>query len=188
MMFNTVPNILTLLRVGLVPVLAFFMSMDMLYAHKVAFILFVVAALTDYLDGKLARSWSQTSLFGAFFDPVADKLLVLTTLLMLAHRGQLPHYNIIPGLIIVFREIFVSSLRSFLVQLDVKILVSWYGKIKTTMQFLALMLLVLHPRQTLQAPWLETSGFIMLWAAALLTVYSGYECLRAGIKHFSEKK
>ena len=120
MKFITISNLLTLARVCLVPVLSCLMAMNTAVGHWSAFAVFIVASVTDYLDGKLARSWSQVSPFGKFFDPVADKLLTAASLFMLASLGRLPDYHIIAGLIILCREIFVSGLREFLAEINCK--------------------------------------------------------------------
>ena len=130
--------------------------------------------------------------FGKFFDPVADKLLTAASLFMLASLGRLPDYHIIAGLIILCREIFVSGLREFLAEINCKLPVSALGKLKTTVQFIALMLLILNPEETFEEAfeeiiWLEDLGFAMLWAAATLTLISGYDYLRAGLPYIQKE-
>ena len=185
----TIPNMLTLLRVALIPFLVLALALKTESSHWIGFWIFVAASCTDYLDGKLARSLSQISPFGKFFDPVADKLLVAASILMLAALGRLPDLHIIPGLVILCREIFVSGLREFLAQINVTMPVSPLGKVKTAFQFGALAVLILNPEQTFEKiPYLQGLGFMMLWAAAILTLISGYDYLRTGIVYLMREE
>ncbi len=181
----SLPNILTLFRIALIPVVLIGMSFESVLMHWIAFGAFVLASITDYFDGKLARALDQTSPFGILFDPVADKLLVCSCLMMLTAKGQLPSLHLIPGIVILCREIFVSGLREFLAQLNVDMPVSAWGKVKTACQLLALGLMILNVDLTFpNTPILNPISYILLWGAATLTIISGWGYLQKSIKHF----
>lgn len=184
-MLYGLPNLLTLSRIAAIPAVmgAFYLPGG--WANWVAVALFSLAGLTDLLDGYLARSWNQTSKLGRFLDPVADKLLVASTLLMLAHVGQIDGWSIAPALIILCREIMVSGLREFLAELKVGLPVSRLAKWKTTIQMLAIGFLIVHQA----APdWLPARfiGICGIWVAAGLTLITGYDYLRAGLRYMTE--
>ena len=146
--------------------------------------LFVTGALTDILDGYVARSMGQTSHFGQFLDPIADKLLVGAVILMLVAFDRLYGLAILPGLVILCREILVSGLREFLGQVQIRMPVSRLAKLKTVIQMTALgFLIVGDAGPDLLATVLI--GEICLWVAALLTIITGYDYLRAGLLHFT---
>jgi cardiolipin synthase len=175
------PNMLTFLRIALIPaiVIAFYTQSPM--GHWVATICFFVACLSDFLDGYFARLLSQTSKLGQFFDPVADKLLVSSVLLLLAGFGYIHSLTLIPALIILCREIFVSGLREFLSSIEVSIPVSRLSKWKTGLQMVALSFLILSPHSGIYG--CQIIGEIFLWASAILTAITGYSYLRIGLKH-----
>lgn len=180
----TLPNILTLSRILVIPPMvgAFYLDKD--WANIIACILFVSASLTDFLDGYFARSWSQQSDIGRFLDPVADKLLVAAAILMLVGFDRLDGLQVLAALVILCREILVSGLREFLAELRVGVPVSRLAKWKTGIQMTAIALLLLGesgPR------WLqpETVGAFLLWVAAGLTLITGYDYLRNGLKYMS---
>ena len=183
-MSTSLPNILTYGRIVAVPVLAgvlFFGTSD--NARWLAFAIFVTACLTDWLDGYLARIWAQQSNFGRMLDPIADKLLVGATLLMLVYAGTIGGWSIWAALIILAREILVSGLREFLAELNVKVHVTQLAKWKTAMQFIALALLLAGPAAEAVLPGTTIAGVVLLWIAALLTLVTGYDYLKAGIRH-----
>ncbi|HXE01489.1 MAG TPA: CDP-diacylglycerol--glycerol-3-phosphate 3-phosphatidyltransferase [Hyphomicrobium sp.] len=183
-MSTSLPNILTYGRIVAVPVLAgvlFFGTSD--NARWLAFAIFVTACLTDWLDGYLARIWAQQSNLGRMLDPIADKLLVGATLLMLVYAGTIGGWSIWAALIILAREILVSGLREFLAELNVKVHVTQLAKWKTAMQFIALALLLAGPAAEAVLPGTTISGVVLLWIAALLTLVTGYDYLKAGIRH-----
>jgi len=168
------PNLLTLLRIAAVPALvASMLLLPPATAAITAFALFTVASITDWLDGYLARAWQMQSLFGTMLDPIADKLLVGTTLVMLVWNGTLLGLAVIPALIILGREILVSGLREFLASFDVKIPVSAAAKWKTAVQMAAIALLLLAPALPVGLATLHDAGHIMLWIAAALTLWTG---------------
>ncbi len=185
---TSLPNILTYGRIAAVPVLAgvlFFSSSDA--AHWAAFAIFVAACITDWLDGYLARIWMQQSTLGRMLDPIADKLLVGVTILMLVFDGTLSGWSIWAAIIILSREILVSGLREFLAELNVKIHVTQLAKWKTTFQFIALAMLLVGPAAAKIVPGVEEAGLVILWMAALLTLLTGYDYLKAGVRHAMER-
>jgi CDP-diacylglycerol--glycerol-3-phosphate 3-phosphatidyltransferase len=182
-MKKQIPNILTYSRILVIPalVVVFFYvgghSKDWLCA---AF--FLYASITDFFDGYLARAWHAHSNLGKFLDPIADKLLVATALMLLvgAHRADM-----LPALAILCREIMVSGLREFLADLRISVPVSTLAKYKTTAQMVAIFLLLLGSSGPafLHAPLL---GCWLLWGAALLTLVTGYAYLKTGLKHLAQ--
>lgn len=179
-MLQKIPNYLTALRVAVIPLFVVLMYLPGGSARWWAAGLFVFAAITDFLDGYLARKWNAQSSFGRFLDPIADKLLVAAALLMLVHGGEA---DVIPAIAIISREILVSGLREYLSEIQVPMPVSTLGKWKTALQMAALVLLILGVEGTglMLVEWL---GRGLLWISAALTLYTGYAYLRAGIRHF----
>ena len=176
-MFN-IPTILTLGRIVLIPIFVIFFYLPVEWANIAATVIFGIAAITDWLDGYLARKWNQTSPFGAFLDPVADKLMVAVALVLLVSTDPTP-WLAIPAAIIIGREITVSALREWMAELGERgtVAVSNIGKYKTTFQMIALFMLLYHD-PLLGLPIL-TLGMIMLYAAAILTLWSMIIYLRA---------
>ncbi|WP_310497204.1 CDP-diacylglycerol--glycerol-3-phosphate 3-phosphatidyltransferase [Sandarakinorhabdus sp.] len=181
---SSLPNLLTLSRILAVPGLVWLMWGNSQWEWLAAFILFAVAGITDYFDGYLARSYGTVSKIGQFLDPIADKIMVAAVIVMLVHAGVLHGLSVIAGLIILLREITVSGLREYLATLQVSMPVSKLAKWKTTFQIVALGALVLAGTGTL-FPWLPSMqvGLVCLWAAAALTLLTGYDYLRVGLKH-----
>lgn len=166
-----VPNIITLLRLLLVPVVVVLYYLPVEWAHLSAAILFAVAAATDWLDGYLARNLQQTTRFGAFLDPVADKLMVAVALVLIVGELKLP-YLAIPAAIIVGREIVVSALREWMAEIGKRtsVAVSMVAKIKTFVQMVALIILLLYrPENPIS---LRILGSVFLYASAVLTLWS----------------
>jgi cardiolipin synthase (CMP-forming) len=183
-MSMSLPNILTYGRIVAVPVLAGVLFFGTGEASRwLAFAIFVAACLTDWLDGYLARIWEQQSNLGRMLDPIADKLLVGATLLMLVYAGTVGGWSIWAALIILSREILVSGLREFLAELNVKVHVTQLAKWKTAAQFIALAMLLVGPAAEGILPGTTKTGILLLWAAALLTLLTGYDYLKAGIRH-----
>ena len=181
-MITSLPNLLTLSRIFVIPALiaAFYLPGNL--ANWVTFALFAGAGVTDYFDGALARSRGSVSRFGRFLDPVADKLLVAAAILMLVATDRILDWHLLPALIILCREILVSGLREFLAELRVGMPVTKLAKWKTTAQILALSVLLVG-----EAGWSRVHpvelGLALLWIAGLLTVVTGYDYLRAGLRH-----
>ncbi len=184
----SLPNVLTYGRIVAVPALVaclFFLKGDV--ARWSAFVLFVLAGLTDWLDGYLARMWEQQSTLGRMLDPIADKLLVGAVLLMLVYDNTISGWSIWAAIIILLREILVSGLREFLAELNVKIHVTKLAKWKTTMQMMALGALLAGPAAEKFVPGIMIGGLVLLWIAALLTLWTGYDYLKAGVVHAIER-
>ncbi|MBY0430886.1 MAG: CDP-diacylglycerol--glycerol-3-phosphate 3-phosphatidyltransferase [Rhodospirillales bacterium] len=184
-MVTSLPNLLTISRIVVIPLViaTFYMQGDSM--RWVACWLFVVAAVTDFFDGYLARSWGQTSTLGRFLDPIADKLLVAAVLLMMAAFHRITEFTVLPALVILLREILVSGLREFLAELRVGMPVSKLAKWKTAIQMTALPVLLVGEAGEKMFPWLPVRmiGEVGLWLAAALTLITGYDYLKAGLKH-----
>jgi cardiolipin synthase len=192
----TLPNILTYARIAAIPVVVgciFAQSiLDYpLWLRWVAVAVFIAAAVTDYLDGYYARIWNQHSAFGRMLDPIADKLLVASCLLMLAADGIIHGWTLWAAIVILCREILVSGLREYLAALRVSVPVTRLAKWKTTIQLVAigfllageagdLMMSAMSPRI---GPLVTQIGLLLLWASAIITMYTGYDYFRAGIHH-----
>jgi CDP-diacylglycerol--glycerol-3-phosphate 3-phosphatidyltransferase/cardiolipin synthase len=183
----SLPNLLTYGRILAIPAvvgLLFWPRDD--WVRWCALGVYVLAAVTDYLDGWIARAWSQQSAIGRMLDPIADKLLVCALLLMLVHTETIKGWAIWAAIVILCREILVSGLREFLAELKVSVPVSKVAKWKTTAQLLALGFLVAGPAGDKVLPFNTLIGIVMLWIAALLTIYTGWDYLNAGIRHLVE--
>ncbi|HEU0284655.1 MAG TPA: CDP-diacylglycerol--glycerol-3-phosphate 3-phosphatidyltransferase [Sphingomicrobium sp.] len=185
----TLPNLLTLSRILAVPLLVFLLWKPAPYDYLITFVLYCVVGITDYFDGYLARAQGQISKLGQFLDPIADKIMVAAVLVMLmASRkadGDVPiiqDWSVIPALIILLREIMVSGLREFLAELKVLVPVSALAKWKTTFQLVALGALILGGAFPSQQ-WIHFTGLASLWAAAALTLITGWDYLRVGLRH-----
>jgi cardiolipin synthase len=181
---TSLPNLLTLSRILAVPVVVATFYVDGDYARWFGCALFTAAALTDWLDGHVARRWSQQSELGRFLDPIADKLLVAAILLMLTASARLPAGALLPALVILCREILVSGLREYLAGLRVGLPVSKLAKWKTAIQMTAIGFLIVGDAGPGFIP-VEEIGAVLLWAAGLLTLVTGYDYLRAGLTHMS---
>jgi CDP-diacylglycerol--glycerol-3-phosphate 3-phosphatidyltransferase len=184
----SLPNILTYLRIVAVPAVALCLILIEGDAGRWwALAIYVAACITDWLDGFLARVWRQQSLLGRMLDPIADKLLVGTTLLMLTHDNTIDRLNVAAAAIILCREILVSGLREFLAELNVKVHVTQLAKWKTTLQMVALGILLAGPAGDRLVPGVTTSGLALLWVAALLTLWTGYDYLKAAVRTAMER-
>jgi len=181
--FN-LPNVLTYGRVVAVPVVVGCMFWpDEFWMRWVALGVFVAAAITDFFDGYLARAWQQQSTLGRMLDPIADKLLVAACLLMLVADRTIQSWSIWAAIVILSREILVSGLREYLAELRVSVPVSTVAKWKTTLQLVSIGFLIAGPAGEHVLPGTVTIGLWLLWVAALLTLYTGYDYFRAGIHH-----
>lgn len=184
----SLPNLLTYGRVAAVPVVAALLLWpEEDWARWSALAVFSVAAITDFFDGYLARVWSQQSSLGQMLDPIADKLLVAVCLLMLAADGEIAGSSLWAAFIILTREILVSGLREYLAALRVSVPVTQVAKYKTTLQLVSLGFLIAGPAGEKVLPYTQTIGLTLLWAAALLTLYSGWDYMRAGLKHITDE-
>jgi CDP-diacylglycerol---glycerol-3-phosphate 3-phosphatidyltransferase len=175
-----IPNALTLLRIVLIPVLVLVFYMPFKNHLMVAAGIFTFAAITDWVDGYLARKWDQMTAFGAFLDPVADKLMVVTALVLLVERYDTMLFTL-PACVIVGREIVISALREWMAELGERtsVAVSYVGKIKTVFQMLAIIgLLATDPAR--DEGWQLGLSYFMLYTAAVLTLWSMIIYLKAG--------
>ena len=186
-MLKKIPNILTIGRIIIVPffVLAFYLPG--FYGDLTAFTLFVIASFTDFLDGMLARMMGEESKLGELLDPIADKIIVATALILLVMSGTIRHYEVIAAIIILTREILISGLREFLAKGQIKLPVTNLAKLKTFLQMFAISLLLTGETGNkiinFQDYNAQIIGIILLWLSAFLTLYTGYEYLRKGIDH-----
>ena len=179
----SLPNLLTYGRVAAVPVVTGCLFWpEIAWMRWVALGVFIAAGISDFLDGYLARAWSQQSRIGQMLDPIADKLLVSAVLMMLAADHTIASYSLTAGIIILCREILVSGLREFLAELKVSLPVSNVAKWKTTLQLIALGFLIAGPSGDAIVPGITTTGLVLLWVSALLTLYTGWDYFRAGLK------
>ncbi len=185
----TLPNLLTLSRILAVPLLVFLLWKPAPYDYLITFVLYCVVGITDYFDGYLSRAQGQISRLGQFLDPIADKIMVAAVLVMLMASRKadgadpiIEDWSVIPALVILLREIIVSGLREFLGALNVSVPVSQLAKWKTTFQLVALGALILGGAVPGEE-WVHLTGLVFLWGAATLTLVTGWDYLRVGLKH-----
>jgi cardiolipin synthase (CMP-forming) len=179
----TLPNLLTLSRILAVPLLAGLLwQPNWALGYGIAFALYCLMGITDYFDGYLARAQGAVSKLGVFLDPIADKIMVASVILVLVAVQVLSGLSVVAGLVILLREIAVSGLREFLAQLQVSVPVSRLAKWKTTLQLVALGGLILGGALPGWS-WLHQAALAALWAAAVLTLVTGWDYLRVGLKH-----
>jgi cardiolipin synthase (CMP-forming) len=194
------PNLLTYGRIAAVPVVVALMYWQSilqggLWLRWVALAFFITAGITDVLDGYFARSWNQQTLLGRMLDPIADKLLVASCLLMLAAEETIHGWSLLASVIILCREILVSGLREFLAELRVSVPVTRLAKWKTTWQLVAVGFLIAGVAGDqlvtlllrVEFPIVTTIGLMLLWLSALVTLYTGWDYLRAGVRHLIEE-
>ena len=188
-MLTDLPNLLTLSRIAAIPLLVVLVALHMPPADLAACVLFSTAAITDYFDGHLARTRRQQSDLGRMLDPIADKLLVGAALMMLVGLGRVSNWGLYPAIVIMLREILVSGLREYLAGIRIGLPVTRLAKWKTGFQMGALGTLLAGDSS---AQWLHLSfipvgaiGEVMLWAAAALTLWTGWDYLTAGLRHAS---
>lgn len=177
------PNILTYGRIVAVPLVAGLLLWGGNDARWTALVLYVLAAISDFFDGYLARKWKQQSSLGRMLDPIADKVLVAVVLLVLCADGILRGGHIWAAIIILSREVLVSGLREYLGELQVSVPVTKIAKWKTAVQMVAIGFLIAGPAGDTVLPYTTLMGIGMLWVAAALTLYTGYDYFRAGIRH-----
>src|SRR6185312_7351481 len=194
------PNLLTILRIVLVPVFALAFVLPGGTARLIAFVVFCIAGLSDALDGLAARRLNAGSDFGRMLDPIADKILVAVALMMIVAEGSVRQFDLnlnmnlggllklVPALIILAREILVSGLREFLAGAKVSVPVTVFAKFKTTLQMIAIGAMILTPLADQFFPGVPARSYAavaygLLWVAAALTVYTGYVYFRAGLRH-----
>jgi cardiolipin synthase len=196
----SLPNILTYARIAAIPVVVGCIYEQAivdgpLWLRWVALAVFIAAAVTDFLDGYYARIWDQHSAFGRMLDPIADKLLVASCLLMLAADGSIHGWTLWAAIVILCREILVSGLREYLAALRVSVPVTKLAKWKTTVQLVAIGFLLAGDAgdQLVAAivpvlgPVVTQMGLLLLWISAIVTIYTGWDYFRAGIRHLIEE-
>lgn len=182
------PNYLTAVRIVMLPVFVCVFYLPFEYARLTAGAIFTLICITDWLDGYLARSLNQTSRFGAFLDPVADKLAVAITLVLLVGDKQLP-YIVLPAVVIVSREIIISALREWMAEMGQRtsLKVSYLGKVKTVLQMFALGFLIAFKPGWSFTGMLAVLGYILLYLAAILTLWSMFAYIQIAWPEFIEK-
>jgi CDP-diacylglycerol--glycerol-3-phosphate 3-phosphatidyltransferase/cardiolipin synthase len=188
-----IPNYLTIGRITIVPIFVFTFYLPGFYGDVIPFALFVIASFTDFLDGLLARIYKEESKLGELLDPIADKIIVATALILLVMDGTIKNYEVIAAIIILTREILISGLREFLAKGKINLPVSNLAKTKTFLQMFAISALLTGETGNkiinFQDYNAQTIGIVLLWLSAFLTLYTGYEYLRKGIDHaISEDK
>ena len=182
-----IPNILTIGRIIIVPFFVVSFFLPGFYGEIIPFFLFVLASFTDFLDGLLARLYKEESRLGELLDPIADKIIVSTALILLVMNGHIQNYEVIAAIIILTREILISGLREFLAKGEIKLPVSNLAKVKTFLQMFSISVLLTGETGNkiinFQDYNAQTIGIILLWLSAFLTLYTGYDYLRKGIDH-----
>ena len=182
-----IPNYLTIGRIIIVPIFVLTFYLPGFYGDIIPFSLFVIASFTDFLDGLLARMYKEESKLGELLDPIADKIIVATALILLVMDGTIKNFEVIAAIIILTREILISGLREFLAKGKVNMPVSGLSKLKTFLQMFAISILLLgqtgNKLINFQDYNAQTIGIIILWLSAFLTLYTGYDYLRKGIDH-----
>ncbi len=182
------PNLLTYGRIAAVPVVVALLYWESiegggLWLRWVALAFFAAAGVTDFFDGYLARMWEQQSSLGRMLDPIADKLLVSSCLLMLAAEEIIHGWSLLAAVIILCREILVSGLREYLAELRVGVPVTRLAKWKTIGQMVAVGFLIAGPAGDQVIPDVTKIGIVLLWASAILTLYTGWDYMRAGLRY-----
>ncbi len=180
-----IPNLLTMARIALIPVMVFAFYSQTLAGKWIAFAVFCLSCITDFLDGFMARIMSSTTKLGQFLDPIADKLLITSNLLLLAGFGHINSYNLIPAILILCREITISGLREFCIGMEIRISVSPMAKWKTAIQMLAIGFLILGDFY-LGSVQSKIIGNILLWIAAVMTLLTGFYYVRSAYKQFNQ--
>ena len=188
-----IPNYLTIGRIIIVPFFVVTYYLPGFYGDIIPFGLFLIASFTDFLDGLLARMYKEESKLGELLDPIADKVIVATALILLVMDGTIKNYEVIAAIIILTREILISGLREFLAKGRIKMPVSGLAKLKTFLQMFSIAILLTGETGNKLVNFenynAQTIGIIILWLSAFLTLYTGYDYLRKGIDHaISEDK
>ena len=180
----SLPNVLTYARVAAVPLVAGFMFWpEAPWARWTALAIYVAAAITDFFDGYLARAWAQQSSMGRMLDPIADKLLVSAVILMLVANHAISGVTLWAAIVILCREILVSGLREYLAELRVPLPVTAVAKWKTAAQLVALGFLIVGPSGEAVMPGSAEAGIALLWVAAILTLYTGWDYMKASYEN-----
>ena len=182
-----IPNILTIGRIIIVPFFVISFFLPGFYGEIIPFLLFILASFTDFLDGLLARLYKEESKLGELLDPIADKIIVSTALILLVMNETIQNYEVIAAIIILTREILISGLREFLSDIRIKMPVSSLAKVKTFIQMFSIAILLTGETGNKIINFedynAQTVGIILLWLSAFLTLYTGYDYVRKGIEH-----
>ena len=178
----TIPNIITFIRIFLIPIILYLLFSENPNIVLIAGLLFIVSSVSDYFDGYLARTLNQSSKLGTLLDPIADKLLIASVIVVLVDTGVISNIHVVPAIIILLREIAISGLREFLAKLNTDMPVSKLAKYKTTFQMVSLSILIISLGVELN-DLLWNIGLITLWIAAIITLLSGYNYMVKGLKH-----
>ena len=182
-----IPNILTIGRIIIVPFFVISFFLPGFYGEIIPFLLFILASFTDFLDGLLARLYKEESKLGELLDPIADKIIVSTALILLVMNETIQNYEVIAAIIILTREILISGLREFLADIQIKMPVSRLAKVKTFIQMFSIAILLTGETGNKIINFedynAQTVGIILLWLSAFLTLYTGYDYVRKGIEH-----
>lgn len=181
---RNLPNLLTIGRLLSLPLLVAMMLLDSVWAAWAALAIYTLGCLTDWLDGYIARKFRMESAFGKFLDPVADKVFVATVLIALQANGHLPWWGCIPVILILCREFLVSGLREFFGPRNITFPVSNLAKWKTTIQMFSLGFLIMGEHGEAVYPLNIETGYVLLLAATILTLMTGWSYLKEGAKHF----
>ena len=183
-MLTSLPNLLTLSRIAAIPLIIATFYIESYHGNWIGLAVLVYAGVTDFFDGFVARVMSQQSALGRFLDPIADKLLVGSLLVMLVAFDRIPGIAVLPAIVILCREILVSGLREFLAGVEISMPVSRLSQWKTTLQMFVLGFLLVGPAGPMFGPFSTTEvGAVGLWIAAILTLITGYDYLRVGLRH-----
>ena len=178
----TIPNMITFIRIFLIPIILYLLFSENPNIVLIAGLLFIVSSVSDYFDGYLARTLNQSSKLGTLLDPIADKLLIASVIVVLVDTGVISNIHVVPAIIILLREIAISGLREFLAKLNTDMPVSKLAKYKTTFQMVSLSILIISLGFELN-DLLWNIGLITLWIAAIITLLSGYNYMVKGLKH-----
>lgn len=178
----TIPNIITFIRIILIPIILYLLFSENPNIVLLAGGLFIISSISDYFDGYLARVLNQSSKLGTLLDPIADKLLIASVIVVLVDTNVISNLHVIPAIIILLREIAISGLREFLAKMNTDMPVSILAKYKTTFQMVSLSILIISLGFQLN-DFLWNLGLVTLWIAAIITLLSGYNYMAKGLKH-----
>jgi cardiolipin synthase len=176
----TIPNIITFIRIFLIPLILYLLFSDDSKIVLLAGFLFIISSISDFFDGYLARALNQTTKLGILLDPIADKLLIASVIIVLIETRVITDIHVIPAIIILLREIAISGLREFLANNNEKVPVTFVAKIKTMTQMISLSILIFGMGYDFNNT-IWSAGLIMLWISAFFTLYSGYSYIKKGL-------
>ena len=185
-----IPNLLTIGRIILVPIFIITFYIPGFIGDLIPFFIFILASFTDFLDGLLARLYKEESKLGELLDPIADKIIVATALVLLVMNKTIQNYEVIAAIIILIREIMISGLREYLAKSQISMPVTGLAKFKTFIQMFAIAILLTgdsgNKLINFQDYNAHTIGIVLLWLSAFLTLYTGYDYVKKGIDHATD--